>query len=76
MNNLIEHVELSIQNAIDNISKINNDVINVEGMTGIKTRHLYNNICSYKKSNNEKLKYLEIGTWKGSSLISALYKNE
>jgi hypothetical protein len=39
-------------------------------MSGNKTRHLYNNICNLNNAH-----YLEVGTWKGSSFISALYKN-
>ena len=40
-------------------------------MSGTLTRHLYNNICSFEND----VRYLEIGTWKGSSLISSLYGN-
>ena len=39
-------------------------------MSGVKTRQFYNAICS--KPNTA---YLEIGTWYGSSSISALYGN-
>jgi hypothetical protein len=67
---LINHVEESIKNADNLTSKINSDILNLEGMSGNKTRHLYNNICSLDGAN-----YLEIGVWKGSSFISALYKN-
>ena len=42
----------------------------MEGMSGTKTRNLYNNICSMGFKN-----YLEIGPWKGSSFISAMYHN-
>jgi hypothetical protein len=42
----------------------------MDGMSGNKTRHLYNNICSLNGAN-----YLEIGTWKGSSFISTFYEN-
>ena len=40
-------------------------------MSGKKTRHFYNNICSMKNS-----RYLEIGTWKGSTLCSAMCNNK
>ena len=72
----IEHIVNSIENAENNKSNINPDsnegseILSYEGMTGIKTRHLYNNICS-----KEDARYLEIGTWYGSSSISAMYKN-
>lgn len=58
-------------NAENNISKITNDIINMDGMTGIKTRHFYNNLL-----NTEDARYLEIGTWKGSSVCSAMCCNK
>jgi len=68
---LIEHTKDSIEKAFNNISNISNDILTMEGMTGNKTRHLYNNICNLNGST-----YVEVGTWKGSSFISAMYKNE
>lgn len=67
---LISHVEKSVQNAENNFSKINNDILSLEGYSGKKTRHLYNNLCSLADAN-----YLEIGTWKGSSFVSSIYDN-
>ena len=64
-------VEKSFQNAENNISKITNYIINMEGMSGIKTRHFYNNLL-----NTEDARYLEIGTWKGSSVCSAMCGNK
>ena len=64
-------IETSFQNAENNISKITNDIINMEGMSGIKTRHFYNNLL-----NAEDARYLEIGTWKGSSVCSAMCGNK
>jgi hypothetical protein len=43
----------------------------MEGMSGIKTRHFYNNLL-----NTEDARYLEIGTWKGSSVCSAMCGNK
>ena len=57
--------------AENNISKLNSDILEMEGMTGIKTRHFYNNICNMKD-----VRYLEIGTWKGSSICSAMFGNK
>lgn len=68
---IVEHVRRSLQNAEIGISKINSDIINYIGYSGTKTRHLYNNLCSLPNAN-----YLEIGTWYGSSSISALYGNK
>ena len=63
-------IETSFQNANNNISKITPDIIAMDGMTGTKTRHFYNNLL-----NTEDARYLEIGTWKGSSVCSAMCGN-
>jgi hypothetical protein len=68
---LINHAKSSVDNANNNISKLTSDILSMDGMSGNKTRHLYNNICSLKNAN-----YLEIGTWKGSSFISSFYNND
>lgn len=73
---VIYHIVDSIEKAEKNISKIDintpegKEILEYKGMTGTKTRHLYNNLSSMKN-----VKYLEIGTWYGSSSISAIYKN-
>lgn len=64
-------IETAFQNAENNISKITNDIISMQGMSGVKTRHFYNNLL-----NTEDARYLEIGTWKGSSVCSAMYGNK
>jgi len=64
-------IDTAFQNAENNISKITDDIINMDGMTGTKTRHFYNNLL-----NTEDARYLEIGTWKGSSVCSAMCNNE
>lgn len=72
----IEHIVYSIANAENNISKIDDktvegqEILKYEGYTGTKTRHFYNNICERPGT-----KYIEIGTWNGSSSISTVYKN-
>jgi hypothetical protein len=71
LNQLIQHVEESVENAKNNISKLTSEILSMSGMSGSKTRHLYNNICNLPGAN-----YFEIGTWKGSSFVSALYDND
>ena len=39
-------------------------------MSGLKTRHFYNNLLNFDDA-----RYLEIGSWKGSSVCSAMYNN-
>ena len=68
---LIFHIEKSIADAENYKSKINNFCKDVQGMTGEKTRHFYNNICTL-----DNCRYLEIGVFKGSSSCSALYNND
>jgi len=63
-------VRTAFQNAEKGVSKISEEIINMEGMSGTKTRHFYNNLL-----NTDDARYLEIGTWKGSSVCSAMYKN-
>ena len=67
----IEHVKRCIVLAEKQESPLNHQVLSIEGMAGQKTRHFLNNLCSLPNTS-----YLEIGCWKGSTLIAALYKNE
>jgi hypothetical protein len=64
-------VENAFENAENNISKITDDIISMDGMSGRKTRHFYNNLLSYHDA-----RYLEIGTYKGSSVCSAMCNNK
>jgi len=67
----IRHVEACLYWSDQEKSKLNNDILyNLNGMTGRKTRHFYNNLCSLPDS-----RYLEIGAWLGSSSISSLFMN-
>lgn len=66
----IAHVEECFAKADRNESKINDEIIAMDGMTGTKTRHLYNNLVSMPGT-----KYLEIGVWKGSSSCAAMFRN-
>lgn len=68
---LIDHVSKSYERSELGISKLNDDILHMRGMSGIKTRHLYNNLCDLENAN-----YLEVGTWKGSSFISAIFENK
>lgn len=67
---LIGHVVESIKNAQLGISRLNSEILSLEGMSSNKVRHFLNNICSMEDG-----RYLEIGVWKGSTFISALYQN-
>ncbi len=65
------HIDDSFKKACENKSKISEEILKMEGMSGVKTRHFYNNILNFPN-----VRYLEIGTWKGSSLCSAMYNNK
>lgn len=67
---LKRHICTAVENADNCKSKLPIEVLEMEGMSGRKTRHLYNNICDLSFA-----RYLEVGTFKGSSFISAFYRN-
>jgi hypothetical protein len=66
-----DFVKKCIENAENSISKLPDEILDMEGMCGNKTRHFYNNLL-----NMEDARYLEIGTWMGTSLCSAMYGNK
>lgn len=66
-----ELIQTAFKNAENHTSKITNDIIHMDGMSGTMTRHFYNNLL-----NTEDARYLEIGTWKGSSVCSAMCGNK
>lgn len=67
---LIQHIQQSIVKAEGGDSSLPKNVLALEGMSSAKVRHLLNNLCSLPRTN-----YLEIGSWKGSTWIAALYNN-
>lgn len=67
------YVQKCIENAENNISKLPPEILGMEGMCGNKTRHFYNNLIEHCPGG---ARYLEIGTWMGTSLCSAMYGNK
>jgi hypothetical protein len=65
-----QHVAEAVRSAFENKSKLSPGALGLPGMSGDKSRHLYNNICALDGAT-----YLEVGTYMGSSFISALYGN-
>jgi len=63
-------IDTAFSNAEQNVSKITSEIIELDGFSGTKTRHFYNNLLV------DGARYLEIGTWKGSSVCSAMYGNK
>jgi hypothetical protein len=68
--NLVTHVKEALISVKSGIRKLPQEIHDYTGYTGTYTREFYNAICSIKDCS-----YLEIGTWYGSSSISALYGN-
>jgi hypothetical protein len=71
MEELQAHIDLAFDHAEKGISKITEELMTMDGMSGVKTRHFYNNLLNRADS-----RYLEIGTWKGSSVCSAMCGNQ
>lgn len=67
----IQYVDTSLENAQQGKSKITSEVLAIDGMSGSKTRHFYNNLLSFPDA-----RYLEIGTYKGSTVSAAMCKNK
>jgi hypothetical protein len=66
----MEFIEECISRAERGESQLTKDILELNGMSSSKVRHLLNNICSVRNT-----KYLEVGSWRGSTFISALYDN-
>jgi len=60
----------SVHNANLNLSKLNEHVLKQEGMSSQFQRHLLNNVCDF-----DGCKYLEVGSYLGSTICSASFKN-
>jgi hypothetical protein len=57
--------------ALAETSEIDPGILNIPGMSGRKYRHFINNLLRLMKDT----KYLEIGSWAGSTLCSAINRN-
>jgi hypothetical protein len=71
--NRAEELKNAIITALDpkTPSKVSDEVLSVVGFSGIKYKHFSNRLLSNPCIRN----YLEIGVWKGSTAIAALYGN-
>jgi hypothetical protein len=66
-------IEYSIEQANSGDTKLPEEILNMDGMSSKKIRIFLNTLLSEYPSNS--IGYLEVGLWKGSTFISALYKN-
>lgn len=67
---LTKHLERCIIAADLGISKLFTDIYYLDGMSSPKGRRLLNLLCELPECH-----YCEVGSWKGSTLVSALYEN-
>lgn len=67
---LISHLEKCFEKAEKGESKLTDAVLDLNGFSGLKTRHFYNNLLDF-----DDCRYLEIGAWTGSTVSAAMYKN-
>ena len=63
-------VNLSIEKALLKKTKLPQKVLDIDGMSTDKTRIFLNSLVEILNA-----KYFEIGVWKGSTFVSALYDN-
>jgi len=67
----IDHIKQSLRNAEFKQSKLDELVIMAPGETGLKIKHLLNNITNFEGCN-----YLEVDVNRSATLTSALYNNK
>jgi len=75
MTDLVKHVINCFNIANTWKTRLSDTVFALEGMSGYKTRVFYNELCSLKFPDR-KTEYLEVGTWKGSTLCASMNNNE
>jgi hypothetical protein len=65
-------IESAYKSAIAEESKLPEWILNLNGMSGKRYRHFINNLVG----SIDDARYLEIGSWKGSTATAAIYGNE
>lgn len=67
----IDVVKESLEKSLNYESQLTPFVLDVHGMSGKKYRHFINNVVS----SISDARYLEVGSWKGSTLCAAIFNN-
>lgn len=65
-----ERIDKAIEKAYAKQSKLSDQILNMEGYSGKLFRHFLNVLC-----DDESTRYFEVGSWLGSTVISASYNN-
>lgn len=68
---MVSSIIRAFNDSINCNGKISNHIISMDGMSGKKYRYFINNLILLIPNVN----YMEIGSWKGSTLCSAMYGN-
>jgi len=71
MQSLINHIEKSLYFGEKEVSKLTEEIMQIEGLTSRKVKSLLNNLCVL-----EDCSYLEFGTYKGATFCAAIYNND
>jgi hypothetical protein len=67
---MVRRVERAIEQAAAGRSRLGPEALGLEGLSSPAVRHLLNNLCAASNVN-----YLEVGTYKGSTLVAASFGN-
>lgn len=71
-NALSRNVEAAMEAALRGSSKVNDELLSILGMSGKCYRMFINNLCESVAD----CRYLEVGSWAGSTLCSAIFGNQ
>jgi hypothetical protein len=71
MQDLINHVERSLHFGEKEVSKLTEEIMQIDGLTSRKVKSFLNNLCGLEGSS-----YLEFGTYKGATFCAAIYNND
>jgi hypothetical protein len=71
MQSLINHIERSLYFGEKEVSKLTEEIMQIEGLTSRKVKSFLNNLCGL-----EDCSYLEFGTYKGATFCAAIYNND
>lgn len=68
---LVDAVQEALAETLEKKGKLADYVLNIDGMSGIKYRYFINNLIG----KIENPRYLEVGSWSGSTLCAAINNN-
>lgn len=73
---LCEALDKTLEDTVNSKTKLSPIIFSLPGMSGRLGRMMFNNLCENIYNSVGKLNYLEVGTWKGSTILSATYQNQ